>query len=139
MASWQTHLADAIMRTAVKPRLAGRRDVVRARAILRRGALPIPVGGEFHEPEQSGVAGEWVIPLRPPTPGPTLIYFHGGGYFTGSPRAHRPITASFANAGFNVFVPEYRLAPEHPYPAAVDDAETVWDALTGAGHREIAV
>ena len=130
MASWQMHLADAIMRTTIKPRLARRRDLVRARAILSRCTLPIPDGAEFREATLGGVHGEWVVPARLAASGATLIYFHGGGYFTGSPRAPRPITAFFATRGFNVFVPGYRLAPEHPYPSAVDDAEAVWDALT---------
>src|SRR6202034_3667690 len=111
--------------TTVKPRLARRRDLVRARTILSRCTLPIPDGAEFREATLGGVPGEWVVPNRPATSAATLIYFHGGGYFTGSPRSPRPITAFFAKRGFNVFVPEYRLAPEHPYPAAVDDAEAV--------------
>ena len=127
------------MRTSVKPRLARRRDLVRARTILSRCTLPIPDGAEFLEATLKGVPGEWVIATDVAISAATLIYFHGGGYFTGSPRAHRPITAFFAKRGFNVFVPGYRLAPEHPYPAAVDDAEAVWDALTKSGHQEIAV
>ena len=139
MASWQMHLADAIIRTAVKPQLVGGRDLIQVRALSGYGAFPIPKGAQFHETALGGVAGEWVTPTQLGTSAATLVYFHGGGYFSGSPRAHRPISASFAKAGFNVFVPDYRLAPEHPYPAAVDDAEAVWDALTRSGHLEIAV
>jgi len=139
MASWQMRMADAMMRATVKPRLARQRDLAGARAFLSRNFLPIPGQAEFREVMMGGVPGEWVVTAGRPTSTAALIYFHGGGYFTGSPRAHRPITAFFANTGFSVFVPEYRLAPEHPYPAAVDDAEAVWDALTEAGHQEIAV
>src|SRR4051812_33016907 len=103
MTSWQMHLADAIARATVKPRSARRRDLARARAFLSRGALPIPEGAEFRPVETERVRGEWVAPTRRPISGATLIYFHGGGYFTGCPRAHRPITASLANSGFNVF------------------------------------
>jgi len=139
MTSWQMHLADAMMRTTVKPRLARRRNLASARAILSRNFLPLPDGAAFREVLFGRVPGEWVASTARATSAAALIYFHGGGYFTGSPKAHRPITAFFATAGFNVFVPDYRLAPEHPYPAAVDDAETVWDALTESGHQEIAV
>jgi len=139
MASWQMHLADAFMRTTVKPRLVGGVDLARIRALSGYGNFPVPRGAQFYTAVLGGVHGEWVVPARPSTSAATLIYFHGGGYFSGSPKAHRPISASLAKAGFNVFVPDYRLAPEHPYPAAVDDAEDVWDALTESGHRNLAV
>ena len=134
MASWQAHATDMYVRLHLKRRLSGKRDLVRARAILSSGAaLPIPSGAAFRNATLRGVPGEWVTSIRPAT-APLLLYLHGGGYFTGCPRAHRPITASLANAGFNVFVPEYRLAPEHPYPAAVDDVESAWDGLRELGH-----
>ena len=133
MASWQAHASEVYARLYLKPRLAGKRDLVRARAILGRGGLPIPAGAEFRVATVGGVAGEWVTPVRS-APENVLLYLHGGGYFTGCARAHRPITASLAIAGLNVFVPEYRLAPEHPYPAAVDDVESVWDGLLASGY-----
>jgi acetyl esterase/lipase len=134
MASWQAHATDAFMRVRIKPRLTGKKDVERARAILGGGALPVPAGAVYREATVAGVAGEWVTPQYGGTPPQALLYFHGGGYFTGSARAHRPITASLAKAGFSVFAPEYRLAPEHPYPAAVDDAEAAWNGLVASGH-----
>jgi epsilon-lactone hydrolase len=134
MASWQAHMTDAFMRVRIKPRLAGREDVARARAILRGGVLPPPAGALYREATLEGIAGEWVTSAQAAGTSPALLYFHGGGYFTGSARAHRPITASLAKAGFSVFAPEYRLAPEHPYPAAVDDAEAAWNGLIASGH-----
>jgi monoterpene epsilon-lactone hydrolase len=116
-----------------KRRLAGKKDLARARAILCGGALPVPIGAMFRDATLGGVLAEWVAPAQRVRNATTLLYLHGGGYFTGSPRAHRPITASLANAGFNVFVPQYRLAPEHPYPAAVEDAEKAWDGLVALG------
>jgi monoterpene epsilon-lactone hydrolase len=124
---------DMYARFWLKRRLAGKKDLARARAILSSGALPIPPGAVFRRAALSGVSGEWVTFPRTAT-GSVLLYLHGGGYFTGCARAHRPITASFATAGFNVFVPEYRLAPEYPYPAAVDDVEGVWNGLLESGH-----
>src|SRR5689334_21891469 len=60
-------------------------------------------------------------------PGKAIIYFHGGGYMLGSSKSHQAIIAGIAeNAGIDILVPNYRLAPEHPYPAAVDDALTVY-------------
>jgi monoterpene epsilon-lactone hydrolase len=73
----------------------------------------------------------------------TMLYLHGGGFVGCSPLTHRPLSASFAKHGFRVFVPDYRLAPEHPFPAAIDDAIDVWRALraeqeaTGGAQRMV--
>ncbi|MEO8966139.1 MAG: alpha/beta hydrolase fold domain-containing protein [Solirubrobacteraceae bacterium] len=63
-----------------------------------------------------------------------LLYFHGGGYVVGSPRSHRSLIGRLA-AGFGApaLAVDYRLAPEHPHPAALDDARAVWAALTESG------
>ena len=59
-----------------------------------------------------------------------ILYFHGGGYIVGSTRTHRALAAHLAEAaGCAVFTLDYRLAPEHPYPAALDDAEGAFHAL----------
>jgi epsilon-lactone hydrolase len=52
-----------------------------------------------------------------------VLYLHGGGYVIGSPRSHRHLAAAIGrSAQTRVLLPDYRLAPEHPFPAAVDDA-----------------
>ena len=69
---------------------------------------------------------EW---LRPPsaTPGRVVLYLHGGGYVIGSPRSHRHLAAAIAGAaGASALLLDYRLAPEHPYPAAVEDATAAY-------------
>ncbi|GLY80266.1 alpha/beta hydrolase [Actinoallomurus iriomotensis] len=67
------------------------------------------------------ITGEWVRP-RDPDEG-VVLYLHGGGYSFCSPRTHRVITGRLAATfGLRVLAPRYRLAPEHPYPAAFDDA-----------------
>jgi len=78
-----------------------------------------------------GVPGEW---LRPRSPNANIrdviLYFHGGGYCVGTPKQHRALTSYLARAaGIPCFAPAYRLAPEHPFPAAVDDAVAVYQAL----------
>jgi epsilon-lactone hydrolase len=63
-----------------------------------------------------------------------LLYLHGGGYAIGSPRSHRHLAVDLAaRAGITALVPEYRLAPEYPFPAAVDDALAAYRSLLDAG------
>jgi acetyl esterase/lipase len=71
-----------------------------------------------------------------------ILYLHGGGYVSCSVRTHRPNTAGLARrTGCRVFAVEYRLAPEHPFPAALDDAEAAyrWLVSTGIDPASIAV
>lgn len=64
----------------------------------------------------------------------TVLYLHGGGYVAGSPDSHKAITSHMAKfANTRVVVPDYRLAPEHPCPAAIDDALAVYQTLLGEG------
>ena len=76
---------------------------------------------------------EW---LRPPgaAAGRVVLYLHGGGYVIGSPRSHRHLAAAVAVAGqASALLLDYRLAPEHPYPAAVDDATAAYRWLLDQG------
>lgn len=71
-----------------------------------------------------------------------LVWLHGGGYVMGSPRGYVRAAAAISRAlGSAVVVPDYRLAPEHPFPAALEDATQVVEALiaeVGAGHVAVA-
>ena len=63
-----------------------------------------------------------------------ILFLHGGGYAAGSPSLYRHITWRFADAAEAcVVTPDYRLAPEHPFPAALDDAVAAWRALVKSG------
>lgn len=69
----------------------------------------------------------------------TLVYVHGGGYVLGSPDTHRPLAARIAHrVGAPLLMPRYRLAPEHPCPAGLEDVLAVWRALR-ASEREAAI
>ncbi len=132
MASWQAHLTVLALKWHVKRRMSKETDVMRARANLGRFKPGVPPGLSVADDVIGGVRGEW---LRPAAGAPigNLLYLHGGGYFACSPQTHRPITTSFARNGLNVFVPAYRLAPEHPFPAAIDDAVAVYRGLLARG------
>lgn len=70
--------------------------------------------------------------LSPPDPArdALLLFLHGSGFSKGSPRSHRPLIDKIVQAtGVAAFVPDYRLAPEHPYPAALDDVLEVYRHL----------
>jgi monoterpene epsilon-lactone hydrolase len=80
-----------------------------------------------------GVPGEWSIA---PGSGATrvLLFFHGGGYCSGSILSHRRmVTEAGRAAGTRTLAVGYRLAPEHPFPAAIDDALTVWRYVRSQG------
>lgn len=65
-----------------------------------------------------------------------VLYLHGGAFFAGSPRTHRGLARALARElGASLFVSDYRLAPEHPYPAALDDALAAWQGLIALGYR----
>jgi acetyl esterase/lipase len=82
----------------------------------------------------AGVPSEWVRPAVVVAPDACVLYLHGGGYVIGSCNTHRPLASHLgARAGLPVLVIDYRLAPEHPYPAAVDDALTAYDWLLARG------
>jgi acetyl esterase/lipase len=81
-----------------------------------------------------GIPGEWACERDGRRSATTILYLHGGGYCTGSPRTHRAITGHLAVAcAARVFVADYRLAPEHPHPAAVDDAVAACRGLLDEG------
>lgn len=88
-----------------------------------------PVKGVGRRAEEVGVAGEWFEPSGA-AERPVLVYFHGGSYLFGSTTTHADLLARIATAsGMRTFAPNYRLAPEHPYPAQLEDALAVYDAL----------
>jgi acetyl esterase/lipase len=103
--------------------------------------LPPPRGVKFEAGACGGVTGEFVRAVGQATP-TALLYLHGGAYCVGSPATHRSISGTLARlTGASVFVADYRLAPEHPFPAALDDAVAAYRGLLQAGFaaRSIAI
>lgn len=95
---------------------------------------PLPGGLTHTAIDIDGLAAERLDP-RDAVEGRALLYLHGGGYCIGSPKSHRAIAARFADqARATTFVPDYRLAPEAPFPAAVDDALKAYRYLLDEGY-----
>ena len=95
--------------------------------------LPVPEGIEFSEIELGGIPG-----LKATYPeadeSRILLYFHGGGFVIGSANAYRVLAANLArSAGMTGYAVDYRLAPEHLFPAAVDDCVAAYRALLASG------
>ncbi len=100
--------------------------------------LPDPAlrGVTVSEAVIGGCRVEILRPKEAP-PGRTILYFHGGSYHHGSALTHRPLTTRLAaKAAAQVIVVDYRLAPEDPFPAALDDAVAVYRGLTSEGWAE---
>ena len=128
MASWQAHTMSFVLRHTFKPRLARAKDAQHARAIMNRAIFKTPSGVKITPAGLGGVPGEWVESASQPV-GAVLVYLHGGGYFACSARTHRPFTTAFALRGFRVYAPNYRLAPENPFPSGLHDAVAAWHAV----------
>lgn len=97
------------------------------------GSMPLPDGCGSEAVDAGGVPAQW---LRPEggDPARAIVYLHGGGYVTGSVRSHAHFAAHLAAAADGVALAvDYRLAPEHPFPAAVDDALVAYRWLLDQG------
>lgn len=121
-----------LFRGLVRPPMpiAGQRLVLR----LLTASTLTPRGVTRSAATLAGRPCEW---HRPPAgSGNVLLYLHGGAFMIGGPETHRGICASLAKrAGIDVCALDYRLAPEHPYPAARDDVVAAYRALLDAGYR----
>ncbi len=82
----------------------------------------------------------WFRPRGVDRDAPVILYLHGGGFTIGSPRTHAALIGHLAAAaGLRAVAPRYRLAPEHPFPAAPDDARAAFDRLVAAGTPPVAI
>lgn len=97
---------------------------------------------DIKELEIEGIHGEWISVNRAHMKKYVILYCHGGGYSTGSSVYARTLTTKFATStSMDVLCFDYRLAPEHPYPAAPEDAMKIWNdlMLLGYGARDIII
>jgi monoterpene epsilon-lactone hydrolase len=118
-------------------------DPLAARRSLqdRMTKLPAARGVSYSREDIAGVDCEWLVPVGCED-APVIYYLHGGAYVMGSPGTHRRLVSYIAReAGMRAILPDYRLAPEHRYPAQLEDSLSVWRALIKGGidPRQIAI
>ena len=142
MASWQSFLLCAMLRWTMKRQARRGVNVAQVRAKLgpRWGALKVPKGWRVAAVAAEGLAFERAERVDGAAMRSDLavLYLHGGGYFFGSPQTHRPLILAMARAAnAPAFALDYRLAPEHPCPAALEDAIAAyhWLQRTEPGRR----
>jgi monoterpene epsilon-lactone hydrolase len=125
-ASAATRRTAAFLRRLVKPR------VLSLTAPLRRlQSLVEAISPERRAPFAPQIPGDW-LPSVGASAVATLFYLHGGAFLIGSPRLFRYAARQFAREGFDVFTPAYRLAPEHVFPAALEDVLRAYRSLIEA-------
>jgi monoterpene epsilon-lactone hydrolase len=126
------------LRRWIKPTSLLDQDIAELRALSRRvpfGAKLKP-GWRIRTERGTPAKGEWIEPsaLDHAAWQRCILYFHGGGYVAMSPQTHRAVTSRLATwSNARLFALDYRLAPEYPFPAALEDALAAWRALTATG------
>jgi monoterpene epsilon-lactone hydrolase len=138
--SAEDQAAMAAMRAIVEPN-KGKLQGIAARvpfdAIMEH--VSAPVGVVYEADRIGGVSGWWCRPENA-RPGHAIIHIHGGWFNWGSAQAFRHLAGHIAvSAGVAAFVPDYRLAPEHPFPAAAEDVRACYFGLTERGFSKIAI
>jgi acetyl esterase/lipase len=122
---------------AFKGKLAGTAARAPFDDLMERVAAPADV--TFEADTVGGISGFWAKPARP-RKGAVILHVHGGWFNLGSAHAYRNFVGHIASsAGTSAFIPDYRLAPEHPFPAAVTDVEACYRGLADKGIDKIAV
>jgi acetyl esterase/lipase len=159
--SWQSAVVSWVLKKQFRPETEKPHVSVeraRTRTAERVWSPKVPAGWRLTERyavDDAPLRGEWLepagklgAPIHPAATAPlisaavpdagapirTLLYLHGGGYYFCSPRSHRSLVFPLAvRAGARAFSLDYRLAPEHPFPAAVDDALAAYRCLLADG------
>ena len=133
--SLRLHLANLVLRLFEKPHLTRATPQEQRKAFERKARFFFhpPRGTVFYWQHLKRPSGslhlQWVQPAKAPHRG-VILYFHGGGYVFGSARTHRAMLAKLGSlAGCKACLPDYRLAPEHPFPAALEDAQASYNDL----------
>ena len=138
--SEQDSVAVAALRSVVAP-MKGKVEGIAGRSlfddIMERVA--VPDGVTFEAATIRGIPGWWAKPARAQK-GAAILHVHGGWFNLGTAKAYRNFVGHIASsAGADAFIPDYRLAPEHPFPAAIRDLEACYRGLVDQGIAKIAL
>lgn len=136
--SWQASVLNFVSRHTIKRRVERKGlSTGTVRAVARLLELMTAGFGNFatvHRKTIAGVPCDVVYPLNPPPEERVVLYLHGGGFFAHLPKTYKRFARRIAEAcDATVYLPAYRLAPEHRYPAATDDCMAVYRALLDDG------
>lgn len=135
--SWQSHVVHLLVRARMRPHALKpidptwvRQNMGRPRAPRRWMAQTTGAQVQSLLPSGHWPGGEFVAWPSADANAPVLLYLHGGGYIACSPETHRSLVGSLVRrTKGTAYVPAYRLAPEHPFPAALDDARAAYEHL----------
>jgi acetyl esterase/lipase len=138
MSSWQGKFLNASIKLLIRRQQWGKNEQATARRARRMFGVP-PIyqwlrthGLNLTPVSEGGVRGEWIAPKSHHAG--VVLYLHGGGFVSCSAAAYRPVTAALARrTSLRVFALDYRLAPEHRFPAGLDDVEAGYRWLLGQG------
>ncbi len=133
-------VAATALRSSVAPvkgKLAGTAARAPFDGVMER--VPVPAGVTFERDTVGGISGWWARLARP-RKSAAILRAHGGWFNLGTASAYRNFVGHIAaSAGADAFVPDYRLAPEHRFPAAVEDVEACYRGLVDKGIDKIAL
>ena len=133
-------VAVSALRSVVAP-MKGKLEGIAARSpfsgIMERVAAP--EGVTFEADTVGGISGSWAKPTQA-RKGAAILHVHGGWFNWGTAQGFRNLVGHIAlNAGADAFIPDYRLAPEHAFPAAVEDVEACYRGLVDKGIANVAL
>ena len=132
--SLRAKIVGAVIRRSMKKRLASFNDAEEVRGLTNTPSSAPPDDIGVQAVDAAGVTAEW-IESRDAKPHKVILYLHGGGYVFGGLDSHREIAWRLAKqTGQRVLLLDYRLAPEHQFPAPVDDAYAAYCWLLGEGY-----
>ena len=133
--SWQARMFNRTLRSVVKKRLSRVDSIAQLRnlAHLADGLISRPMNGSTVSDEDlNGIPMRWY--RQKEASGKVVLYLHGGGFCVHMPRVYDGFADQLSKKlDADVFLPNYRLAPEHPFPAAVEDCFAVYQGLLEKG------